>query len=801
MKKKLIGLAIFWLGCVGGVMGQVTGKAFLYGKTDHSGIKVKFVAQSPTAKTDSVYTASNGSYSINVKTGNYKIYFSKEGYKGSAYQEEKELFLSTNNLENAFLLEATNILKGNIKGRLSQGQIYVLDSTITIQEEDTLIIEPGAKVYVNGAYQIVVYGKLLALGNIKDSISFEYIDRLFKKAPLGKWKGFQIFSRETGAAQFSYCHLSDAETLFMNSGGLGFTGNKNVNLKVENCLIWNNNTVLWASYSFHFISNTIRNCESIFLAGSDPGFDDGKKYVIKCNKIYPAKMYNNTSGYGTFTIGGSDTVIIENNLFDFQYFKGLYLTNMITIKRHVVFNNNLFLNTQSDFGINIQTYLDYGYFIVFKNNTVEGEGFGFGRNSVDVNAQYSLYSNNIFKTKKTGFTAGKIQYNLFSGDFPSIWPNVLAFGQKITTNANGDSVDTYYNLFQDPQFLNDKPPYLAPGSPAIGAGIDDQGNPTNIGFDPTGTCLDGYFTKEPPIVSADTNSISGIVHQGSGYMTDGVVMAINKSNNKTYITRIKAGGVFKADSLSRGNYLLYAVPNPATTSSYVPTFYVNKTDINQAVTIPLQWKIIDVDIYLAQKTNIETGTSKINGRFGYGHSNTDDTTVYAKNWFGTSPTPAGPIALSGNPCKNLPILLYNSAGQVVNSTISDTEGYFHFGQLAAGEYKVNGQRNGYITENNGRVQLTSGQTETTSFYLVKGQLLGLDDAELNNGSNSTVYPNPFKEEINIRGFRGQVLITDLTGSTFYSNPFFDNQSIPTEEWPTGIYLLKTGDKVQKILKQ
>jgi serine protease AprX len=59
--------------------------AFLNNKTSHSGIKVKFIAISANARTDSTTTNADGTYSISLNDGDYKIVFSKNGYTNDYY--------------------------------------------------------------------------------------------------------------------------------------------------------------------------------------------------------------------------------------------------------------------------------------------------------------------------------------------------------------------------------------------------------------------------------------------------------------------------------------------------------------------------------------------------------------------------------------------------------------------------------------------------------------------------------------------------------------------------------------------
>lgn len=54
-------------------------------KARHSGIKVRFIAMSPSAVSDSVYTQADGSYSIHLSSGAYRLEFSKDYYETTIY--------------------------------------------------------------------------------------------------------------------------------------------------------------------------------------------------------------------------------------------------------------------------------------------------------------------------------------------------------------------------------------------------------------------------------------------------------------------------------------------------------------------------------------------------------------------------------------------------------------------------------------------------------------------------------------------------------------------------------------------
>src|SRR4051812_42233834 len=77
-----------------GLKAQLTGTAFLSGQSNHSGIKVKFNANSGTAVTDSVLTDASGNYSVSISGGIYTVTFSKTGYLPVSYNNNSTQILS-----------------------------------------------------------------------------------------------------------------------------------------------------------------------------------------------------------------------------------------------------------------------------------------------------------------------------------------------------------------------------------------------------------------------------------------------------------------------------------------------------------------------------------------------------------------------------------------------------------------------------------------------------------------------------------------------------------------------------------
>jgi hypothetical protein len=71
---------------------------------------------------------------------------------------------------------------------------------------------------------------------------------------------------------------------------------------------------------------------------------------------------------------------------------------------------------------------------------------------------------------------------------------IFGIGSTVTTNGNGDPVDSYFNLSQDPLFLSNTPPALSPSSPCMGAGSASISS--NVGANVNTLCK-GMVTSIP----------------------------------------------------------------------------------------------------------------------------------------------------------------------------------------------------------------------------------------------------------------------------------------------------------------
>lgn len=116
---------------------QVTidGYTYLENQTDHSVIQVLFERTEPSTLFDTVYTASNGYYSIQIETGIYNITYSKEYYLNS-YTYDQVLYSNVTLLDITLLEHLTLI---NVPS-----DFPTIQSAVDIAlSGDTILVAPG----------------------------------------------------------------------------------------------------------------------------------------------------------------------------------------------------------------------------------------------------------------------------------------------------------------------------------------------------------------------------------------------------------------------------------------------------------------------------------------------------------------------------------------------------------------------------------------------------------------------------------------------------------------------------------
>ena len=460
---------------------SVDGYCYLDGETNHSGTKVLFSADSPTASTDSVFTIADGSFSIGLSAGIYQVSYSHDGWVTDTIAGGVSLFASATldpvTLATYIAPEPFREVSGPQSGIWTSDSIYHVIGLISIENGDSLVIEPGTVIEFKGQYSFNIYGLLTAIGTQEDSILFTSGQ---VEPSYGDWGRIGFYNGSDDNSMISLVNIEHAiQGLYCNHSSPTLCNNNLNNNRYGIECVGSSNPLI--------NSNTISN---IINTG------------ILCSSSSSPIISNNNVSYCNTGISCSySSSTISNNIITNNSYTGISCSSSsISISNNIIANNNYY-------GI---TCFDPSSPTINKNTISNNNYCG-----VLFDGSNPFILNNILLGNETGVIANSqpssLEYNLFwenntlasGGGLPAY------FGEIIAVNANLDSCDAYLNLFMDPLIVD--PDYsdfrLMPNSPCINAG-----NPDPVYNDPDGTIADIgalYFDPNMPIASFDASATEG----------------------------------------------------------------------------------------------------------------------------------------------------------------------------------------------------------------------------------------------------------------------------------------------------
>jgi len=420
--------------------------------------------------------------------------------------------------------DSTFVDAGQVSGRWSlDGSPYVLRGVIEIAAHDTLQISPGVRILFAGPARIEVSGTLLALGADGDSIVFT-TDTVVN--PDG-WAGLRL-SGAGSSARLEYCLLEHARTLGSNDFGLGgaiFCDHGQLVLfkcTIRHCRALSGSGLFARNASVLTISESvIRDNGNLSGCGGAVCLRSGSLLTMAdCDVAF------NTSLYGAGLCVDASTAVIENSAIRKNtaavWGGGLFCSAATVTLRNCLISSNASVGgggLDGRWGV----WLTMERCVVANNASVrvgaEGPGGGMilqggeqwisnctfvGNFAAQGGAIYGGNSMHLFNSIVAGHPTGRglyftsagadVRYCCFSGNeggnFAGL--NIPAYlGQIVRVNANGDSSDSYLNIFLDPAF-NDSAEVrysLTAGSPCVDAGSplsprDPDGTVTDMGAYP-----------------------------------------------------------------------------------------------------------------------------------------------------------------------------------------------------------------------------------------------------------------------------------------------------------------------------
>ncbi len=345
-----------------------------------------------------------------------------------------------------------HILSGELSGALSlENSPYLCVADIEVPANDTLTIEPGAKIYFRYYDNNImkpdfkVYGVLNAQGTETDSIFFVSADSTPREMD---WRGITFFNQEADTTKLSYCVIE--HTLY------GVSGDSINWISIDHCRFELNQISIDLDYSSGEIKNSLLSqtfgicgygCPELSVQGNvftDLGDNDGVEV-----------QFSNLKATDNYFEGGCTAVEVNYYSYGEVY-------------------RNIILDSEKGIGTVNWSNADV------HNNTIIGCSENAEAGIFYYNTDSASITNNIVIGYDFGLTAIRSGYLYIA--YNNVWRNSIAnyrrgpdgLGVLSTVNLNGDSCDMYYNISLNPQFVGGEPfdYHLASGSPCIDAGID-----------------------------------------------------------------------------------------------------------------------------------------------------------------------------------------------------------------------------------------------------------------------------------------------------------------------------------------
>jgi hypothetical protein len=447
----------------------VDGYVFLSGQADHTGTLIMFRAVSPSGRTDSTHSVSTGYYVLSLQPGVYDVEFRHTGF--TAYQRPGQILFLDTTLVAATLLQG---ISGPQTGVLARGTYDVI-GTLRVAGGQTWTIAAGTQLLFRPQIPLIVNGTLLAIGSAGDSIVFA--PRI--EHPDSAWGGVQ-FLNASGLCRLDYCVIEGAHglvntwspTVFTSVGAVACV---NSNPTIEHSTICRNwgaeeggGVYCWGS------SPVLRDCafweNSAGLFGSAAALYGSSGRMERCrfhDNFFAETIYcasNTSTRFAGCSIMGDydavycheaspimDSCLIKAELSLFCYGAGPQLSRCTIVGAVRLI----------------------GSAAVIHNSVLFYRGSSYAALSFETGTNAEVTYTAIF------CDGGELFSGLQDWGPPAL--GIVAF-----TNANGDSCDTYYNIFLDPQFVDTAAGdyHLMAGSPCI-----DAGDPS-LPHDPDGTVAD-----------------------------------------------------------------------------------------------------------------------------------------------------------------------------------------------------------------------------------------------------------------------------------------------------------------------
>ena len=431
---------------------------------------------------------------------------------------------------------ADTFVQGSVSGTWApSGNPYYIIDDCTVSSGQLLTILPGVIVNIGQDLQIVVQGRIEAVGTFDQRIVF--------KAPNDSiyWKYILVDAGPSqGVSRFEYCDITNAETGIYLKICCKRQGNMTANIK--NC--------------------RFANCIEQGIYGESLALSDwNASHHTYLNPTIEGCIFDNT-------VRG---IIIKADGYSASY--------QATSKAHAapVVKNCVFQNlTGEAFGFSIVDNVNYSS-PVFNNNTVLNCGAGVSiLDPFDADIKNNIFYGNTVAVTRTGSQSSDVQFNDFYGNGTNFNGYPSSYGSIVMTNRNGDPCDIAFNIFDDPLFIQANNYHLMEPSPCIEGGTSDGAPDIDIDGDsrPRGAGYDIGADEYAPLANfsaSPTRGAAPLTVHFSDQSTDTVDLwswdfgdgSSSTEQNPTHIyndygtytVSLTVTGPFGSDTESKTNYI------------------------------------------------------------------------------------------------------------------------------------------------------------------------------------------------------------------------------------------------------
>ena len=357
---------------------------------------------------------------------------------------------------------------------------YIVDNTIWVEANASLIIYPEVEVLFTGEDSLIVYGTLITETAYNARVTFRQLEGTFKQ-----WRGIYFLGPESGASILQYSVIKDPI--------YGVICNNTSPIIVGNYI----NSVCWGFYSY--FSNPTFESDTIEIDYNDPA--PVVVFGIKLNgslidiencviNVSSTSIDNNISAYGVHSID-TDLKLDYNRINVFAKGKpvGIYIYGS---SKDSIFYNEVVVSSESAYVSAALAQNDCNGGIII-NNTFDIWG-----PNKDTALKFQDYSNGMI-----------IKNNIVQGDsssegivFRYSYPTYVSYNDfyRHSVIAVGIPELDSTNIYEDPEFLEVFPDsiyHLTSHSPCIDSGDPNMLDPDNTRRD-MGAYYYHYTTSAPP---------------------------------------------------------------------------------------------------------------------------------------------------------------------------------------------------------------------------------------------------------------------------------------------------------------